>query len=568
MKNLQLKNMLLVSHREKKARKIKFDPELTVIQGENDTGKSSVIKSIQQAFGASPHNVHKKWQDADVITLIEFSLDNVEYYIFRHRNSFSLFDTSKGLIGTYGSVTNELGPKLAQLFDFRLKITDREGYSVTPPPAYLMLPFYIDQDKGWVGTWGSFKHLTQFAYWKPRVAGYHFGIRPDKWYQLEAKKKNLEAEKDEPQRQVNALQAIRDKTLSDFSSVDFDIDFDKFKQEINQLLERCNALKAKEQKYKNDIVSLKTERIRLKAQIDIVIQTHDELSDDYKYSTKAGDSVDCPTCGAHYENSFHERFEIAEDTETCRDLLSSLQADLLSIEKDISKAEAEMNQMRDSRLEINKLLAKKQGDIKLKDLIDIEGKKSLLVQVDKELEQHAIEIGRIELQISRTSEEMEKYDNPEHRKKIVAEYGEQLRRHAFKLNVHSLDDKVFKSITPAIEESGSDFPRAVLAYFFATLDAIYKNGNATFFPIVIDAPNQQEQDRNNLNKVLEFIRDNRPKDKQMVIGLVESGDVDFGGTTIVFDRKLSVLDEGFYAEGAKAIKHFETANLAIEDQTT
>ena len=59
MKSLQLENMLLVSHREKKARKIDFDPEVTVIKGENDTGKSSVIKSIQTAFGASPHNVHK-----------------------------------------------------------------------------------------------------------------------------------------------------------------------------------------------------------------------------------------------------------------------------------------------------------------------------------------------------------------------------------------------------------------------------------------------------------------------------------------------------------------------------
>ena len=42
MKNLQLESMLLVSHREKKARKITFHQEVTVIQGENDTGKETV----------------------------------------------------------------------------------------------------------------------------------------------------------------------------------------------------------------------------------------------------------------------------------------------------------------------------------------------------------------------------------------------------------------------------------------------------------------------------------------------------------------------------------------------
>lgn len=38
MKKLRLENMLLVSHREKKARGISFHPKVTVIQGVNDTG--------------------------------------------------------------------------------------------------------------------------------------------------------------------------------------------------------------------------------------------------------------------------------------------------------------------------------------------------------------------------------------------------------------------------------------------------------------------------------------------------------------------------------------------------
>jgi len=565
MKNLQLISMLLVSHREKKARKILFDPEVTVIQGENDTGKSSVIKSIQYVFGANPHKRHQKWKDADVIILLRFSLDGVSYSIYRHRGSFSLFDSNDDGIGTYSSVTLELAPALAKLFDFNLKLSDREGFSVIPPPAYLMLPFYLDQDKGWVDTWSSFTNLSQFAYWKQRVSGYHFGIRPDKWYEFEAKKKNLEGDKDEPIRQINAIQSVRDKAYKDMSRVDFDIDVEQFRKEIELLLNKCHELKTVEIKYRNKMSEFKTEKIRLDAQIEIVARTHDELSDDYKFSCQIDDeSVGCPTCGAHYNNSFAERFDIAQDTETCTDLLSSLREDMIKVNKNIESTEELLNQTQGTRNHINGILSKKQGGIKLKDLIDMEGKRALIKHLDSESKSYKNKIEEIDGEIRKIAEEMEKFNDPERRKIIVSEYGENLRKNTIRLGVYSLSDNVFKNINSSIEESGSDLPRAVLAYFFTALSAIEKNGNATYFPIVIDAPNQQEQDKNNLKKMLEFILTNRPKEKQLILGLVEDAEVNFGGTVIVFDRKYSVLNEDDYMKVADEIRHFEAVNLSIE----
>jgi len=566
MKNLQLQNMLLVSHREKKARKIVFHPEVTVIQGVNDTGKSSVIKSIQYVFGANPHKRHKKWIDADVSILLRFSLDGVAYSIYRHRGSFTLFDSNDGGIGTYSSVTLELAPVLAKLFDFNLKLSDRDGIPIVPPPAYLMLPFYLDQDKGWVDTWSSFTNLGQFAYWKPRVSGYHFGLKPDKWYELEAKKKSLDADKDEPTRQANAIQSVRDKALVEVSRVDFDIDVDHFRNEVALLLKKCDELKAVEVKYRAKITEFKTEKIRLDAQIEIVVRTHDELSDDYKYSCQIDEeSVGCPTCGANYNNSFAERFDIAQDTETCTDLLASLREDLIKVKTEIEDAEKTLDQTQGTRDDINGILSKKQGDIKLKDLIDLEGKRALIKHLDTETRLYENTIKKIDEKIVEITERMSKFDDPERRKTIISEYGENLRRNTMKLGVYSLSDNTFKNINSSIEESGSDLPRAVLAYFFTALSAIEKNGNATFFPIVIDAPNQQEQDKNNLKKMLEFIVANRPKGRQLILGLVEDADIEFGGKVIVFDRKYSVLNEDDYIGISNQIRHFEAVNLSIED---
>lgn len=566
MKNLKLTNMLLVSHREKKARKIKFHPKVTVIQGENDTGKSSVIKSIQYAFGANPHKIHPKWKNADIAILIRFSIDDVPFSIYRHRNSYSLFDSNNEEVGTYSSVTLELAPALAKIFDFNLRLSDRDGNSVIPPPAYLMLPFYIDQDKGWVEPWSSFTNLSQFAYWKQRVTGYHFGLRPDKWYGLDAQRKKLDKDKDEPNRQMNAIRSVQKKVYKEISSVDFDINVEDFKSEVEQLLIECKYLSDAENRFRKIITEQKTKKIRLEAQIEIVTKTHDELSDDYKYACEGKEKdIGCPTCGAEYSNSFVERFEIAQDTETCTDLLSSLRQDLNKVIEAIGITDAELKQSEFKIKELNNILSKKQGEIRLKDLIETEGRKSLASHLDVELKESEKIISALDDDTDRIAGEMKDFDDPARRKEIVKSYGENLRKNTQTLGVYSLADSVFKNVNASIEESGSDLPRAILAYFFASLKAIEENGNATFFPIVIDAPNQQEQDPQNLKKMLEFIKNRRAEDKQLIVGLVDDANVDFEGDVIRFHKKYSVLHEDVYKDISAEMRHFETINLGIKE---
>lgn len=419
MKSLLLKNMLLISHREKKARKITFHPKVTIIKGDNDTGKSSVIKSIQYAFGANPHKIHPKWQNADVAILVRFDLNGNSYAIYRHRKSFSLFNSFDNEIGTYTSVTHELAPTLAKLFDFNLKLSDRKGVPTTPPPVYLMLPFYIDQDKGWTDTWNSFTNLGQFPYWKDRVLGYHFGLRPDKWYELEAKRKQIEVDKEEPGRQLTSIKSIRDKADKELARVDFNINVEQFQREIKELLNKCEALKSAESIYREKLTSLRTEKIRLEAQVEIVARTHDELSEDYKFTCQLDEeSVGCPTCGALYNNSFAERFEIAQDTETCTDLLTSLREKQSDIEKDISEIEQELKKTKSMHKDIEELLSRKQGKVKLRDLINLEGKKSLVAHLEQESRHYQEILNNLSTTSENIAEDMQKFDNSARRKKL------------------------------------------------------------------------------------------------------------------------------------------------------
>jgi hypothetical protein len=87
-----------------------------------------------------------------------------------------------------------------------------------------------------------------------------------------------------------------------------------------------------------------------------------------------------------------------------------------------------------------------------------------------------------------------------------------------------------------------------LAYYFAILHVMTKHSTSTFCPMVIDSPNQQDQDRTNMVRMLNFIRDNRPADSQLILGLVDQFGVEFGGDVIELKNKHQLLSDDDYEE--------------------
>src|SRR4051812_37545291 len=162
MKNFRLQRLLLLSAREKAAQLIEFDPQTTVILGQNDTGKSCLIKSIYAAFGADPAKINPTWVDAKVDIFIDFTIDDIPYQILRSGTNYGIFKGKGEPVWSGSGVTRGLGPELARLLSFELTLQTRQGDLIVPPPAFLFLPFYVDQDVSWSGNWNSFANLQMF----------------------------------------------------------------------------------------------------------------------------------------------------------------------------------------------------------------------------------------------------------------------------------------------------------------------------------------------------------------------------------------------------------------------
>ena len=91
MKRLLFTKLYLLSLKEQAAKIVNFHPQMTIIKGENSTGKSSLMKMIYQAMGASVPNIPKFFKDADVISLLCFTVNGDEYSILKHQKRFLLF---------------------------------------------------------------------------------------------------------------------------------------------------------------------------------------------------------------------------------------------------------------------------------------------------------------------------------------------------------------------------------------------------------------------------------------------------------------------------------------------
>jgi len=548
MKRFVLSEIMLLSHKEKKAKAVELNPHRTVIYGKNDTGKSSLIKSIYEAFGANPRKSNPRWVNLSPIILVRFLVDDVNFVIVKDYKTYAIFDSNDKLIGLFDSVTKGLGPFLAQMFDFKIQLPDRNNNIITPPPAYCFLPYYIDQDSSWQEPWVSFKNLSQVKKYKDPISYYHTGIRPNEYYITKGEidqhlvtVKELESEKKLAQ---NMLKKVKDQ----MKQVDFAFSMDDFKEEIKELLLESQELKKAQEKLKTKLVDFHNFKNNCETQIEVTKKALNEVRKDYQHATfyQISDHIDCPTCGATYENSFEERFEIAQDENKCKELLIELSRELSELDSHIVKVNQAYTNNNKEIVKVETVLEKKQGDIKLRDIIENEGKRELKKVFDENIDALKEEIFDLTYQVNQLNERLKGIENKERKKEILDFYRTNVRTNLRDLDVWSISEEDMKSINTSIPETGSTLPRALISYYFSILKTINKYGTSTFCPIVMDSPNQQAQDTGHIDLIYSFILKNQPKNSQMILGVEELYGIDFDCPIIELNERYSLLQPDEY----------------------
>jgi len=555
MKEFKLKKILLISLKEGKAKKVIFNPKTTIILGSNSTGKSCLIKSIYQTFGAEPQNVHPKWKEANAISLVFFSVDGVNYSILRNGRIYVIFNSSGEKLHQFNRVS-ALAEYFALLFDFKIKLTNKDGEIVTPPPAYLFLPYYADQDKSWISNWSSFTKLY-LPNAKGDIVNYHTGIKPNEFYEA---KNELTIVNDgilEIDKEMKIVKNLLKNLKNKLSQIDFNLNIEDFQEEIKELLVSCEDLNKLQNKLKQDLSNLYNQKINIEAQLTITQKALQETSSDYEFAVNnVEESVSCPSCGAEYENNFSERFGIAQDEQRCLDLIIELKEELSSVNNNINLANVSFSSNNQKIAEIEKRLEQKKESIKLKDIIESEGKREMKKLFESEIQMYEDELKEKLLLKKNLEKDIKQFEDKNRANEIRGDYRNYMSSFLKELNVYSLSEDAYKRIDSSIKESGSAMPRALMAYYYSILYVIKSYGSSAFCPIIVDSPNQQGQDKDNLPKLINFIIKKQPKDSQLILGLEELPENDFNLYKIELTEKRSLLQESEYDVVFNEIKPF------------
>lgn len=562
MRRLRFQEMLLLSRQEKAARRVALDPSVTTIRGNNDTGKSSLLKSIYATFGATAAVVPASWQSADPISLVRFTVDEVPYAMLRANAFYAVFDGNDRVLLATDSVLTGVGPFLADLLEYKIALTSAQGASVPPPPQHFFLPFYIDQDEGWTANWSSFSLLTQVRDWRRSIVEFHTGLRPNEYYVAKARLAAAQSKLRQARSEVTVLERMVAEVRQDTVPT-FDVDIEAFQAQLRDLLEECNRLKEVEELLSSRLNELYSRRYTLQTQLGVAEASLTEVSQDYQFATEEvpQSEVECPTCGAVYSNSFAERFAIAQDEDRISDLILHLRSELVAVETEIAAASAEHSNKRSDIQRISALLDERQGEVTIGTLIQSEGKKEVNTLLRTKMDGARERVTRDDAAVSDLKAKLKDFDDPDRRERILGQYRSLMRSYLHELKVFRLREPSYRQIAANITETGSDLPRALLAYYFSILNVIAEHSTSAFCPIVIDSPNQQGQDRESLASMLRFIRDRRPPKSQLILAIEEPLDVDFGGSTVELTTNYRVLRPDEYETVSEIITPLLTKAL-------
>lgn len=505
MPDLNFIELLVASRREKRAMRLDLSQATTILLGPNRTGKSSLIKSLYSAFGADSAVNSPEWRDSAPSVLVRFAYRGRIHSALRHAGRTSLLDNKGRLLISNQDGMRHYSQGLANFLTINLRLLDRGGDLVAPFPAHIFLPFYIDQDAGWTSVWRSFRDLKSLPNQPERkLIEYYTGIRSDEYYRIQAELDQLKIKSTELNVERRSIVSTGEVLATDFPAPVLPIELAEFENEIRTLTELVSTQRQDEDARLRQLIALQNELAVTSTQLTAARRIYKELRQDFHFATSsAGPQVQCPTCNAVYENDFATRFEIANDAERCQELILELNQEQTRIRGQIEEARPAHAAAR-RRYEVTRdLLQKQHNAVSLSEVLTSQARsmvqsvlRQTLDRVDTQIAANAVARSKLEAQRSRELDGK--------RSKEIAKFlNDEFRRIASDLGVAV--STPLRGVMHSVQSTGSDHPREILAYRLALIRTTTKYGRTLRAPVVIDSPNQQAQDPENLAKIMQCI---------------------------------------------------------------
>ena len=563
MQSLRFNRISICSEKEQKAFSQSFHPRKTLFLGGNSTGKSTIIKSLFRAFDTEPTGDLRGW-DYSAIVAVDFTVGGLDYTTIRRGDLQALF-RGRLLIGTTTTSArwNEI---FAEAVGFPLQLMDREERFRAATPSMYFLPFYINQDGSFFGSWDTFKSLKQFdSNAIPHTLEYFAQVRPFKYFELKARERNAKSRFAELEVEAETLRRTRQRLRRSLKVSPVKLSTAGFEREVHELTKVVTDLGVKQSKVRSDIVEGQELALQLADQIRLSEAALREHDADFKcvgLATEEHGAFRCPTCHAEHDASFHTLLELAEDARELYRLKEQLQHNLISVSDRLVRSRRESTALRQQYTEVSNLLAVRHGSLTFNDVVKSQGADAAEQVIDGEIANiQAASQAATQLVADLAYDLKELLGSHDGNGPLTA------FRNSFKELLAVADVVEFSNVdswklNKRPSDSGSPGPRSVVAYYGA-LWSVMQGPDATLpSPIVIDSPNQNAQDRKHLERVMGLLAEKTPANAQVILCAEDPSETFQPDLVVELERERALLEESQFDEVASRV--FPLIERALE----
>lgn len=548
MRTIYFKSVHILSLRDKKGFSFDFSPTINIITGENDTGKSSFIKSLYHTLGADIR-LDQKWKNDNCISKVVICVKERDYAFVRHDKRISIFDITDGQdnhIVTSNSRT-DIALVVKGIFDFNLELVLKSTLvQGQAQPASLYLPFYIDQDDGWGQVLNSFSSLAMYKDGKNNIINFHAGIKPKEYYSLKGKINLIDSDLDEIRATLKALEAAKKRFEDSFGRVLFDVDLNYYEELLQRFLIKCQDLHKKETEYRIKLIKVLSLRDNIVVEIE---ESKRQLEDNDIDSLSQSTGIEA-------------RYTILENRDKLLQIIPSLYEQKSKYDEQINSIKDDLKNAQRLSSDLKVMLQEVKEQLTLQDIINSQASKQVECTFDEQIDELLCKIGKLDAVRSELFEEIGQYNDRKRTKEINENFKDYLRFAQSKLGIK--DPKVgtilqYNSISKS--ETGSRAPRAILAYHYALLKTIEDRSTNPMLPVVIDSPKQQDPDAHTTKKLLDLCVDGLSTSSQLIVGSVSFDRSTDGFKILTMTDKYSLLKTNLYSEVYEEImplyQHFD-----------
>ena len=546
MERFQIQKLIVISEKEKKSKEILFKAGLNIILGKNKTGKSSLIKSIFYTLGCEV-KMEPSWKNTIDWYLLEFVYGGKKLQLIRHDKRFILTEIidEKSFILIDTTSFHEFCDYITlQVFhiDFPFITNDLKPINVTTPILWRFQ--YIDQDKGWNKVAESFSNMKYIRNWKEFSNKFVIGHQGEAYYKLKKEINLLKIDIEESKMKAKHFQELLDHIsstitpLENSKNVAANIDIVK-----NTVLE-LEQLERKKFSVTEKLSELKNIQYEKNLALKLLQGTIKELEYDHSFAQTQEEVIVCPFCGTNHNNTVLERTEIIRDIQTGNELVKEFRKDLVDIEKEIADFSAELQQININLRNSKRFFENEKQGISIANTYKTEGKQEFINISLQEQNTIKDNISSKLGEIDEKNEELKPFESRKRANEIRNDFKSVYTEILNKLNI-PLSFLKLRDFVQVLDNTGSELPRLIYAYHISLYLYNIRNNRGIFNWLIVDTPNQQGQDDENLKYIDNVMAQVMNTNGQFILGTERETGFETNATNVI---KLTKHKQALQAE--------------------